>query len=181
VLDVGSGTGWFSESAARRGGVVVSVDIGPRLLLRTRARCGSAPVAADACRLPFATSVFDVVISSECIEHTLEPLQAVAEMARVVRRGGLLVLTTPNWLWRWSATVANTLALRPYEGYEHWVSRRQVKETLRANGLLVQAVRGFHLVPPLLRATWPMLRRVDRHGQWLSPLMLNYAVKATKS
>lgn len=180
LLDVGSGTGWFSQSAASRGAVVVSLDIGARLLARARAKSNSAAVAADACQLPFAAARFDVVISSECIEHTLEPLQAVREMARVLAPGGVLVLTTPNWVWRWSATVARVLSLRPYEGYEHWVRRGQVGHELRHSGLSVDRVIGFHLVPPFLRSTWPLLRRIDRHGQRLSPFMLNFAVKATK-
>lgn len=180
VLDVGSGTGWFSQCAVQRGAKVISLDIGPRLLARTRARCASAPVAADACELPFAASTFDTVVSSECIEHTLEPLRAVREMARVLVTGGTLVLTTPNPLWRWSATLANRLKLRPYQGYEHWVSARQVRRELSSGGLRVDVVTGFHLVPPLIRGTWPVLRLIDRHGQLASGAMLNFAFKATK-
>ena len=180
VLDVGSGTGWFSQLAVQRGAQVISLDIGRRLLERTRARCSSRPVAADACRLPFASSTFDTVVSSECIEHTLEPLTAVREMTRVLVAGGTLVLTTPNPLWRWAATLANKLKLRPYEGYEHWVSARQVRRELLSGGLRVDVVTGFHLVPPLIRATWPILRFIDRHGQLASAAMLNFAVKATK-
>ncbi len=180
VLDVGSGTGWFSQSAIQRGADVVSLDIGPRLLAQTRARCSSLPVAADACQLPFAPSTFDTVVSSECIEHTLQPLRAVREMARVLVAGGTLVLTTPNPLWRWSATLASKLKLRPYQGYEHWVSPREVRREMSSGGLRVDVVKGFHLVPPFIRGTWPVLRLIDRHGQLVSGAMLNFAIKATK-
>jgi SAM-dependent methyltransferase len=180
LLDVGSGTGWFSQAAVARGAVVVSLDIGRRLLTRTRARCGSAPIAADACHLPFPSGAFDAVISSECIEHTLDPLLAIREMARVLAPSGILVVTTPNWLWRWAATVARILALRSYGGYEHWVRRGQVRRELRRQGLAVEHMTGFHLVPPVLRSTWPLLHRADRSAQALSPLMLNFAVKARK-
>lgn len=180
VLDVGSGTGWFSEAAVTRGASVVSIDIGTRLLMRTRARCRSHPVAADACALPFASATFDYVVSSECIEHTLAPLQALHEMARVLAPGGIVVVTTPNWVWRWSATVANAFGLRPYEGYEHWIRRGQARHALESDGLAVESELGFHLVPPLVRATWPLLRLIDRLGAVLAPVMLNFAVKARK-
>lgn len=180
LLDVGSGTGWFSEAAVARGASVVSLDIGTRLLARARARSGSVPVGGDACALPFLPNTFDVVVSSECIEHTLDPLRALREMTRVLAPRGVLVVTTPNRVWRWSATVARVLRLRPYEGYEHWIGRGQARRVLRENGLAVDTVVGFHLVPPLVRSTWPLLRRVDRFGAVLSPVMLNFAVKASK-
>lgn len=180
LLDVGSGTGWFSEAATARGASVVSVDIGTRLLARTRARSASTPVAADACALPFASGAFDVVLSSECIEHTLDPRQALREMARVVASGGVLVITTPNRVWRWSATVANALRLRPYDGYEHWIFRRDAHRVLHDGGCAIDAIVGFHLVPPVLPFTWPVLRRLDRVCGVLAPLMVNFAVKARK-
>ena len=180
VLDVGSGTGWFTKRATELGGTVTALDIGVRLLARVRAKTASTAVNADACRLPFLPASFDLVISSECVEHTLDPLQALREMARVLRPGGTLVVTTPNLWWRWSATVAKVLRLRPYEGYEHWVSRGSAVRELRHAGLRVERLVGFHLVPPLLPPTWAALRAIDRHGQLLAPMMLNFGVRATK-
>ena len=40
------------------------------------------------------------------------------------------------------------------------------------------ALRGFHLLPPLLGPTWRWMRRIDRHGETLGPLMLNIATLA---
>ena len=181
VLDVGCGTGWFSARAAELGGQVTSVDIGTKLLSLTRDRCQSEPVAGDACALPFRTSSFDVVLSSECIEHTLDPHAAVREIHRVTRPGGLLLITVPNRVWHFAATFAAVFHLRPYEGYENWVGWREMKRLLRDLGAPILAMRGFHLVPPVVPVTRPMLRRIDSLGNRLGPVMLNMAVLARKA
>lgn len=180
VLDVGCGTGWFSQRASARGAQVVSLDVGERLLFKVREKCPSELVAGDACALPFASSTFDVVISSECIQHTLDPLRAVREMGRVLNPEGTLIVTVPNRLWRISATVAAVLKIRPYEGLENWVGWRQLKRELSAMQMEITSMAGFHLFPPVLRGTWPFLRFMDRFGGGLGPVMLNIAVKARK-
>jgi SAM-dependent methyltransferase len=180
LLDVGCGTGWFSARAAARGARVTSLDLGPRLLAHTCERCDTRPVAGDACALPFATGAFDIVISSECIEHTLHPLAAVREIHRVTKAGGLIVITVPNRVWHFAATFANAFGLRPYEGYEHWVAWREMRTTLGALAARIIHMRGFHLVPPVVPITRPLLRRLDAFGTFLGPAMLNMAVLARK-
>lgn len=180
MLDVGCGTGWFSAAAARRGARVTSLDVGLRLLELTRRRCATRPVAGDACALPFADGAFDVVISSECIEHTVAPLVAVREIRRVACPGGLFLITVPNKVWRFAATVANGLGLRPYDGYENWVGWGEMRRTLAELQAPILQMRGFHAVPPVIRATQPMLRRLDALGERVGPLMLNMAVLARR-
>jgi 2-polyprenyl-3-methyl-5-hydroxy-6-metoxy-1,4-benzoquinol methylase len=48
--------------------------------------------------LPHADETFDTVISCETIEHVPEPKQALTELARVIKPGGKLILTCPNYL-----------------------------------------------------------------------------------
>jgi SAM-dependent methyltransferase len=50
---------------------------------------------ADAHALPFADATFEQVISSEVLEHLHTPIKAAAEIARVLKPGGRLVLTVP--------------------------------------------------------------------------------------
>jgi 2-polyprenyl-6-hydroxyphenyl methylase/3-demethylubiquinone-9 3-methyltransferase len=180
VLDVGCGSGRFSARAAARGARVTALDIGVRLLQRTRQRCPARPVAADACLLPFRSGSFDVVIASECIEHTTDPLHAVEEIHRVTRPGGRFLITVPNQLWHFAATFAATFKLRPFEGYENWVRWRQLREAIETLGAEIEAMRGFHLVPPVVRASWPLLRRADALGTALGPVMLNIALLARR-
>lgn len=52
---------------------------------------------ADAQSLPFAESQFDYVISCECLEHVPNPQKMLDELYRVVKKGGLVILTTENY------------------------------------------------------------------------------------
>ncbi len=52
-------------------------------------------LSADEC-LSFPPSVFDIVIAKHVVEHLAHPEQAIAEMSRVLKPGGLLILATPN-------------------------------------------------------------------------------------
>jgi ubiquinone/menaquinone biosynthesis C-methylase UbiE len=181
VLDVGCGSGAFSREAKRRGARVTSLDIALRLLHETGRKVDTDRVNADACALPFADGSFDVVISSECIEHTLDPRLALAEIHRVTRPGGRLLVTMPNQAWHFSATIAATFKLRPFEGYEHWLGWWEIRRILHGLHARIEQMRGFHLVPPLFRPTWPLLRRIDALGGTIGPAMLNIAVLATKA
>ena len=180
VLDVGCGTGWFSREIERAGGRVVALDIGVKLLEQVAAKCQAARVAGDACNLAFADDSFDVVVSSECIEHTVDPRRALAEMCRVLKPGGVLVVTLPNEFWRWAEVVARVFKLRPYEGLENWLWPSQLVAALQRSGMLVEQTRGIHLFPPVLRWTWPLLRQADRAGRRLGPIMVNLAARARK-
>jgi 2-polyprenyl-3-methyl-5-hydroxy-6-metoxy-1,4-benzoquinol methylase len=55
-------------------------------------------VTADVQDLAFPDGAFDTVVSCETIEHVHDPARAVSELARVLRPGGRLFLTTPNYL-----------------------------------------------------------------------------------
>src|SRR5207237_1359721 len=131
----GCGYGPFSAAAVRAGAAVVSVDIGERLVARTVARAGSRGLVADVCHLAFRDESFDVVISSEMLEHTETPARAVAELARILRVSGLLVLTTPNRVWQGVVRAASRLRLRPFRGLENFVAWRELEALCGASGL----------------------------------------------
>lgn len=64
-----------------------------RMCLDLRRKPGAA-VVGDAHQLPFAPGSFDLIISTEMLEHTVEPQRIVDEIRRVLRPGGRLLLTT---------------------------------------------------------------------------------------
>jgi SAM-dependent methyltransferase len=89
VLDVACGTG-YGTSMLQAVGVDLSLEA-----LRYARRHPAAYVAADAARLPFGR-VFDAVVSFETIEHVPDPGRFVADCARVLKPGGVFLVSTPN-------------------------------------------------------------------------------------
>ena len=182
TLDAGCGYGPFSECAMARGAAVVSVDVGRRLVAQTVARAGSRGLVADARDLPLRDESFDVVISSEMLEHTERPLEALRELVRVLQPGGLLVITTPNRVWQGVVRLASRLHLRPFHGLENFVRWSELRAACTGSGLDVLKHVGFH--------AWPfqfglahLSRKVDRRfgpGPW-ARLMINQAVLVRKA
>ena len=99
LVDVGAGTGRFLEEL---GGHCRSVGIEPSpVALAIAGRRSGALVRGDALELPLASGVAAVVTALDVIEHLEDDRGAVAELARVTRPGGLLVLNVPasDALW----------------------------------------------------------------------------------
>jgi SAM-dependent methyltransferase len=111
VIDVGCGAGRHAFEAYRRGADVVAFDRAESELrsvdniLRAMAEAGEGPATAsakvvvgDALSLPYADETFDCVIASEILEHISEDDAAIAELIRVLKVGGTLVVSVPRWL-----------------------------------------------------------------------------------
>jgi 2-polyprenyl-6-hydroxyphenyl methylase/3-demethylubiquinone-9 3-methyltransferase len=179
LIDVGAGLGHFSVVGQRHAALVVPIDIAPRLVRRLRSQFPAALVAS-ATDLPLSTASVDVIVSSECIEHTRNPRRAVREMMRVLRPGGLLFLTTPNLLWRWSVGLAELLRIRRFEGIENWLSRRALRRTIVESGGEIVDSSGLHILPFQLTPLLPVIRLINERGQWLKPLMINQCWIARK-
>ncbi|HEX5265270.1 MAG TPA: class I SAM-dependent methyltransferase [Acidimicrobiales bacterium] len=110
LLDLGCGGGRHAFEAYRRGARVVPLDAdGAELkdaaaVLAAMDQAGEAgpggvatPVNGDAVRLPFPDATFDRVIAAEVLEHIPPDTTAIAELARVLRRGGTMAVTVPRF------------------------------------------------------------------------------------
>lgn len=181
LLDAGCGTGWFSAAACARGADVTALDIGPRLLEQVAGKCNAKTVVGDVMNLDFEDGAFDVVVSSECIEHTTDPRRAVSELVRVCKPGGLIAITCPNRRWHWACVIANALKLRPYEGLENWPTWRELRCWVTESGASIQTMRGIHLFPFQIKMLQPVLKALDAFGETLGPWCVNQAVLAIKS
>ena len=181
LLDAGCGTGWFSRRAVELGAVVTSLDVGENLLNEVKKKCETTRVVGDVTALKFKDNSFDIIVSSDVIEHTPDPAKAISEMARVLKKGGVLALTVPNNCWHFAVSVGNALKLRPYQGYENWVGWGALKKELEKNGLVVKKQLGFHFIPFVVSALYPVIDYFDRYGESaLGRVMVNIGVRAEK-
>jgi SAM-dependent methyltransferase len=97
VLDLGCRYGALTR-AYSGGNEVVGVDVDRDALAQAAASLGIATVWADVEeQLPFDGESFDVVVAGELIEHLREPERLVGEARRVLRPGGALVGSVPNF------------------------------------------------------------------------------------
>ena len=106
ILDAGSGTGIFTREFLDRGADVVGLDISWAMLRRAAANneaFSRRMVAADMASLSFADGLFDKTVSVTALEFIEDEKGAVAELFRVTRPGGIVVIATLNSLSPWAA------------------------------------------------------------------------------
>jgi len=104
ILDLAAGTGTSSVALAKSGAHVVAADFSPGMIEVGKLKHGTDPlvefVQADATKLPFAENSFDAVTMSFGLRNVVEPKKALAELYRVTKPGGRIVIcefsTPPN-------------------------------------------------------------------------------------
>lgn len=138
VLDVGSADG-PSNFWAGRDARVVAVDPDPRGL-RENGVCAQLP------ELPFSDGTFSVVSAFDVIEHCADEHASLREIRRVLRPGGVLVMSVPAYQWAWTDfDVAN--------GHFRRYTRARAVRAVRAAGLEpVRATYAFAAVFPAFAA-----------------------------
>jgi len=101
LCDIGCGPGrmWqrFMRAYPEYHGILAGLDFAPSAIERARTAVPDADWrVGDVRKAPWADDTFDVVFCIEALEHMTYYREALAEMARIARPGGLLVLTVPN-------------------------------------------------------------------------------------
>jgi SAM-dependent methyltransferase len=97
LLDVGCASGYFTVHFARRADQTWAVDVDEADLAEARrAYPGIYFQMASAANLPFPIASFDVVIMLDVLEHVPDDRAALAEVSRVTRPGGVLILSVPH-------------------------------------------------------------------------------------
>lgn len=99
LLDVGCASGYFTVHLARRAGQTWAVDVNEAdLAAGRRAYPGIRFQVASAAALPFPPATFDAVTMLDVLEHVPGAAQqaALAEVSRVTRPGGVLILSVPH-------------------------------------------------------------------------------------
>ena len=196
VLEVACGRGGFVRELACAGARVIGCDfsysalnVGKSKLGNIANTNGSVFVQGDVQKLPFADEVFDLLISCETIEHVPGVDCALSEMWRVVRPGGRLFLTTPNYanlmgLYELYASVRHPGRKddQPFDRRQWFMQIRDYVQRagwkiVRSDGTVHQLpiIPGHNPIPlPLLESN-PLIRRL------LSPFAFHYFLIAEKA
>lgn len=109
LLDIGCGDGNFTVLMARVCGTeeIYGVDVSERAVELARAKgIKCYRVDVDTEKLPFSDNFFDAITALEVIEHLFDPDHFLEEVRRVLKPGGLFILSTPNL-----ASIHNRIAL----------------------------------------------------------------------
>jgi SAM-dependent methyltransferase len=140
VLDVGGGSGYFTNAFRTAGARCVLIepelralsakttDFGLQRMSSTSGRqVPTGSIVADGYRLPFADSLADVSFSSNVLEHVAEPTKLISEMVRVTRPGGVVYVSFTNWYSPWGGHETSPWH---YLGGQ-WALKRHVRATGR--------------------------------------------------
>jgi ubiquinone/menaquinone biosynthesis C-methylase UbiE len=166
LLEVGCGAGNLLLQATVPGSYPLALDLSMQALTFVRSRLKEALFGADApsgfaCTqavgeaLPFPAGSFDCVLLSEVIEHLESPQISIAEARRVLKPGGRLLVTTPNYrsFWPLMEWVVDRLNMAPQMAGEQHVSRfhsSSLKQMLVAAGLTMEYAGSIYNLSPFL-------------------------------
>jgi SAM-dependent methyltransferase len=173
VLDVACGTGNAAAVAAARGALVSGLDGSARLVSVARERVPAGEfVEGDAADLPFADGAFDSAVSVFGVIFARPAERAAAEIARVVRPGGRVVITA--WLPRGTLfqpvmLMRQALArVNPPDGPPpaNWSDPDTLERLLGAYGELDVSERLLRAPPESAESVWDRWERL--HPMWIA-------------
>ena len=148
ILDVACATGMSFRFLADYGSIR-GIDISEETIRLCGQRGIDRIVRADAMSLPFIEGSYDVVLALDAFEHFEDDVSAMAEVFRVLRPGGLLVVTVPAFMALWS----------PHdEAYHHMrrYRRPQLRERLESVGFVTE--RMSYTTMSLFLPVWTLRR-----------------------
>lgn len=200
ALDVGMGPGRLCEALAATAWTVSGVDASAQMVHAARERL---PGAADRLlqgyieSVPFPDAVFDLVTATGVIEYS-DPRVAIAEIARVVRPGGLAVISYPNpaaayGLWKSRVWYPGVRILKRAAGVPHHqprggrpVAPRRLQAILATSGLALSSTTyaGYMILPTPFDSALPtvavLLARTAERRRVAAPVLGTQIVYAAR-
>lgn len=167
IVDVGTADGLMLHGLQKRMGdrTFLGIDLSMGLLKAYQAD-GIDKTQGDACCLPVQDNAADAVIATAIIEHVPNPNAMMREVYRVMRPGGLLILTTPDPLME---RISTTLGILKEAGHQETFNLSQLENLARVNGFHVLEAKKFMFSP----VGFPAEKQIE---QIFGPLGLSYAM-----
>jgi SAM-dependent methyltransferase len=168
VLDAGCGSGRTLQELTRYGDVH-GVELDPEAAELARSRGHGEVWTGRLEELPWASDTFDLVTCLDVVEHTPDDRATLAELLRVTKTGGFLLVTVPAYRALWSR---HDEANHHYRRYE----RSTLRSAARAAGWSVERVTSFNslLLPPAA-AVRLVQRHLGTHASYTNDLALGPA------
>lgn len=167
VLDVGGGTGRFAASLEAAGADVVGIDLSPAMAT-TAARRSKGPVlVADGHQLPFRAQSFDVAMVVTVLEFVEDPERVTAELARVTKPSGRIVVGALNRASPWGLAHRRRLREPPWDNAS-FLTRRALRALAATHGAV--RVTGGLLAPGARRHS----TRVARACEAVAPVASSF-------
>jgi len=153
LLDVGCGTGHHMASLRERGFEVAGVDGSGEMLDQARANNPGAEIRlADVEALPFADQSFDLVLCVEVLRYLPDSSRCIAELARVLKPGGICLATAAPilnlngyWLVNRAANLVRIGDLVRLKQF--FTSSRRLRSEFAGAGFMMPSIRGVYLGP----------------------------------
>jgi 2-polyprenyl-3-methyl-5-hydroxy-6-metoxy-1,4-benzoquinol methylase len=198
LLEIGCGAGNLLLQAAVRGSYPVALDLAMQALTFVRSRLREAQSGSEAPRdfmclqsvgelLPLADGSFECILLSEVIEHLEAPQISIKEATRVLRPGGRLLVTTPNYrsLWLLMERAVDLLNMAPKMAGEQHISRfhpASLKRLLIEAGLRIEYFGTIYHLSPFLSLFSPKWanRQLERELESQSSLGMILVAVAVK-
>jgi SAM-dependent methyltransferase len=141
VLEAGCGEGYGANLIADVASSVIGLDYDDSAVAHVRARYPRVDMRqGNLARLPLTDSAVDVVVNFQVIEHLWDQGQFVAECLRVLRPGGVLLMSTPN---RITFSPGRDTPINPFHTRE--LNAAELSELLSSEGFSVESMLGvFH-------------------------------------
>lgn len=154
ILDIGCGTGALMKEIAS-GGTVTGVDFSADAVHFCKQRGLENVVQGSVTSLPFLNDTFDIVLALDILEHVEDDGQAVQEISRVLKPGGVAIIFVPAFMVLWGSTDEVSEHKRRYR-------KKQLLEVLKPSFFKIERISYFNflLFTPilLLRALARLLR-----------------------
>ncbi len=179
ILDVACGTGEFLKEAKNRGMDIYGVDISDYAIQDAKKHIQGKFFVGSGEELPFKKDEFDLVTCIGSLEHFASQQKGISEMARVIKKNGVLLIHVPNLMFLGHIYMTYRYGVMPSEGkqsfsevfytYEGW------KKLLEENGLKVIActvVNDMSKTEKVNIVTKLLWQSVIRH---IVPFHLSYA------
>lgn len=176
ILDVGCGTGYNIEFLKGQGYIdVYGLDFAPEALEFCSSRGLQMVTCGNLAELPYASETFDMITALDIIEHLDDDLQGLAELKRILKPGGKLVIFVPALMFLWSLQDDVSHHRRRYNAQELQTKVRQVgleiDKLTYANSLLFPVVLVGRLLLRLVRDRVNLISEADMSPNWSNGIL----------